>query len=111
MRIRKQPSFGFLVRSAWFPSFGPRYPRMLPLAGPCHWQWVRPAVPWAESSPVRSWSFPLKRREPMGRHRDRMGRSATGGALLALLLVVSGGGGGGNPPDGERVYAARSGAC
>ncbi|MGH7433866.1 MAG: c-type cytochrome [Candidatus Methylomirabilales bacterium] len=47
----------------------------------------------------------------MGRHRDRMGRSATGGALLALLLVVSGCGGGGNPQDGERIYAKHCGSC
>jgi mono/diheme cytochrome c family protein len=47
----------------------------------------------------------------MERRRDRMGRSATGGALLALLLVVSGCGSGGNPQDGERIYAKHCGSC
>ncbi|MGH7473861.1 MAG: c-type cytochrome [Candidatus Methylomirabilales bacterium] len=47
----------------------------------------------------------------MERHRDRMGRSATGGAVLALFLVVSGCGSGGSPPDGERIYAKHCGSC
>jgi mono/diheme cytochrome c family protein len=47
----------------------------------------------------------------MERRRDRMGWSATGGALLALLLVVSGCGSGGNPQDGERIYAKHCGSC
>jgi len=47
----------------------------------------------------------------MERHRDRMGRSATGGALLAFFLVVSGCGSGGSPQDGERIYAKHCGSC
>ena len=47
----------------------------------------------------------------MERHRDRMGRNATGGALLALFLILSGCGSGGNPQDGKRIYAKHCGSC
>jgi len=47
----------------------------------------------------------------MERRRDRMGWSATGGALLALVLLLSGCGSGGSPQGGERIYAKHCGSC